>query len=258
MTEEGRSSVRDFLTSRPVLAEIEAISRATLMAGEAGAKLHIVHASCGRAVAVAAEARARGVDVSVETCPHYLFFTEEDVESLGAIAKCAPPLRCADQQEALWDELLHNNVDMVASDHSPAPPDMKCGDFMRAWGGVAGVQSTLAVLIEAGYHRRDLPLSRIASLIGAEPARRFNLPLRGRIAPGNCADLTLIDLTSSFTLNAAVLLQRHALSPYIGHRFRGVVRRTIRRGATIFKGGTIAEQGRGRLVRPQGSSVEHP
>lgn len=256
MAEQGRRGVRDFLASRPVLAEVEAISRATLMAGEAGAKLHIVHASCGRSVAVAAEARARGVNVSIETCPHYLFFTEEDVERLGAIAKCAPPLRSADQQEALWDELLHDNIDIVASDHSPAPPDMKCGDFMHTWGGIAGVQSTLAVLVEAGYHRRGLPVQRIASLIAAEPARRFCLQRRGRIAPGNCADLTLVDLTSSFTLGAAGLLQRHALSPYVGGRFRGVVHRTIRRGETIFNGGRITAQGRGRFVRPQVSSFQ--
>src|SRR5262249_33526942 len=93
MMEQGRQAVRDFLESRPVLAEVEAIQRAVLLAGEAGAKLHIVHVSSGRGVAAAAEARARGVDVSIETCPHYLYFTEEDVERLGAIAKCAPPLR---------------------------------------------------------------------------------------------------------------------------------------------------------------------
>ena len=251
MAQHGRCGVRDFLASRPVLAEVEAISRATLMAGEAGAKLHIVHASCGRAVVAAAEARARGVDVSIETCPHYLFFTEQDVERLGAVAKCAPPLRSAGQQKALWNELLQDNIDIVASDHSPAPPDMKCGDFIRAWGGIAGVQSTVPVLLEAGYHGRALPLEQIARLIAAGPARRFCIPHRGRIATGNFADLTLVDLASSFTLAAADLLQRHALSPYIGRQFRGVVRRTIRRGETIFHAGHITAHRQGMLVRPQ-------
>ena len=104
MAEQGRTGARDFLESRPVIAEVEAIQRATLFAGEAGAKLHIVHVSSGRGVVAAAEAKARGVDVSIETCAHYLFFTEEDLERLGAIAKCAPPLRDAEQHRDLWAE----------------------------------------------------------------------------------------------------------------------------------------------------------
>ena len=154
-----------------MIAELEAIQRAALLAREAGAKLHIVHVSSGRGVALAAEARARGTDVSIETCPHYLFFTEDDVERLGAVAKCAPPLRDAIEQDALWTQLLAGAVDIVASDHSPAPPDMKSGDFAQAWGGIAGVQSTLAVLLDRGYHCRQLSLERIASLVAAEPAR---------------------------------------------------------------------------------------
>ncbi len=142
IAQQERSSVRAFLASRPLLAELEAIQRATLLAREAGAKLHIVHVSSGRGVALAAEARAQGTDVSIETCPHYLFFTEEDVERLGAVAKCAPPLRNSVEQDALWTQLIAGNVDIVASDHSPAPPEMKTSDFGRAWGGIAGVQST--------------------------------------------------------------------------------------------------------------------
>lgn len=128
---------------------------------------------------------------------------------------------------------------------------MKSGDFIRVWSGIAGVQSTVAVLLEAGYHGRALPLEQIARLIAAEPARRFRIPHRGRIATGNFADITLVDLASSFTLDAACLFQRHALSPYTGHRFRGVVRRTIRRGETIFHAGHITAHRQGMLVRPQ-------
>ena len=250
MAAEGRRGIRDFLESRPVVAELEAIQRATLLAGEAGARLHIVHVSSGRGVVLAAEARARGVDVEIETCPHYLAFTEEDVERLGAVAKCAPPLRDAGEQSALWQELQRGTVDLVASDHSPAPPEMKTGDFWRAWGGIAGVQSTLAVLLEHGYHRRGLPLERIATLVAAEPARRFRIPDRGRLAPGHRADIALVDLAAAFTLKPGDLLQRHAISPYLGACFRGVVRRTIRRGKTIFAEGAITAETRGQLVRP--------
>ena len=180
---QDRGSVRAFLASRPVVAELEAIQRATLLAREAGAKLHIVHVSSGRGVALAAEARAHGADVSIETCPHYLFFTEEDVERLGAVAKCAPPLReCGGAGSLCGTQLLAGAVDMVASDHSPAPPEMKTGDFGRAWGGIAGVQSTLAVLLDRGHHCRQLPLDRISSLIAAEPARRFRIPVQGLLS----------------------------------------------------------------------------
>jgi allantoinase len=250
MAEQGRSGARDFLASRPVVAEVEAIERATRLAGEAGAKLHIVHISSGRGVVAAAEAKARGVDVSIETCAHYLFFTEEDLERLGAIAKCAPPLRDAEQQDALWKTLLDATIDIVASDHSPAPPAMKTGAIMQAWGGIAGVQSTLAALLEAGYFRRALPLERIAKLTAATPAERFRIASKGRLVAGNDADLTLVDLHGSFTLAARDLQQRHTISPYIGSAFRGVVRRTVRRGETIFANGSIAARTHGALVRP--------
>ena len=243
-------TVRAFLDSRPVVAELEAIQRALLLAAEAGASLHIVHVSCGRAVRLAAEARARGTDVSVETCPHYLFFTEEDVERLGPIAKCAPPLRAASDQHDLWDELMDGHIDIVASDHSPAPPAMKSGDFFEAWGGIGGVQSTLPVLLEAGHHQRELPLERISALLAAEPAHRFRIPRKGSLEPGMDADLVLVDRDRRLTLAASDLHQRHALTPYLGHSFRGAVRRTIRRGVTIFDNGRITATSGGRLIRP--------
>lgn len=250
MAEQGRSTARDFLASRPVVAEVEAIERATRLSGEAGAKLHIVHVSSGRGVVAAAEAKARGVDVSIETCAHYLFFTEEDLERLGAIAKCAPPLRDVEQQGALWKTVLDGTVEIVASDHSPAPPAMKNGAIMQAWGGIAGVQSTLAVLLEAGHFRRELPLECIAKLTAATPAHRFRIAHKGRLASGNDADLTLLDLQGSYTLEARDLQQRHAISPYIGAAFRGVVKRTLRRGETIFANGAITARTNGAVVRP--------
>ena len=256
LTQGDRGSVKAFLASRPVIAELEAIQRATLLAREAGAKLHIVHVSSGRGVALAAEARAQGTDVSIETCPHYLFFTEDDVERLGAVAKCAPPLRDAVDQDALWTQLLAGTVDIVASDHSPAPPEMKSGDFAQAWGGIAGVQSILAVLLDRGYHSRQLSLERIASLIATEPARRFRIRGKGRIAVGMDADLALVHLSRSVQLQPEHLMQRHALNnPYLGSTFRGAVVRTIRRGETIFASGEIVARTRGRFVRPNLCSI---
>jgi allantoinase len=245
---QSRLDVADFLSSRPVVAELEAIARALLFAAETGARLHIVHVSSGRGVALAAEARQRGVDVSIETCAHYLHFTDADMERLGAIAKCAPPLRPAAERDALWIELLRGNVDMVTSDHSPTEPARKAGAFMAAWGGIAGVQSTLPVLLAGGCHERGLGLERVAQLLSANPARRFGLRRKGTIAVGNDADIAVVDLAESFTLSAADLQQRHKSSPYVGHRFRGVVRRTIRRGETIFQDGRITATTRGQFV----------
>jgi allantoinase len=244
----GRGA-RDFLASRPVVAECEAVDRALALAKDTGVKLHIVHVSSGAAVALAAEARATGVDVSIETCPHYLFFTEQDIERLGVIAKCAPPLR--PDFEDLWNAVVSGQVDIIASDHSPTEPSMKKeGDFRASWGGIAGVQSTLAVLLDRGYHARKLPLERIVSLVASKPAERFQISRKGSLRVGYDADLILVDPHRSFTLGASHLQQRHKMSPYIGSPFRGTVRRTIRRGETIFADGRITSTTRGKFIQP--------
>lgn len=246
------STARDFLASRPVAAELDAISRAVDIAGETRAKLHIVHVSTGSGVVKAAEGRARGVDVSVETCPHYLFFTEEDLETIGVAAKCVPPLRHPDEHAMLWGEVLDGRVDLIASDHSPADPALKkAGDFRASWGGVAGVQSTLAVLLERGLDGRRLRFEHISALIAANPAARFRIPSKGMLITGNDADLMLLDPSRSYTLDPTRLLQRHKISPYLGFEFTGVVVRTMRRGETIVLDGKVAAETRGRFVRPQ-------
>jgi allantoinase len=242
----GRHGVRDYLDSRPVMAEVEAIQRAALLAGEAGARLHIVHVSSGRGVAAALEARARGVDVTIETCAHYLYFGEEDMLRLGAVAKCAPPLREAAERKTLWRAVLRGDVDMVASDHSPAPPAMKQdANFFRIWGGIAGVQSTLSVLLELA------PVERIAALTAANPARRFGLPRKGRLAAGYDADFTLVDTAAEFTVTPESLFQKHGFSPYLGATFGGPVRRTVVRGETVFVDGKIVGAPKGRLIKPE-------
>ena len=239
--------VAAFLASRPVEAELEAIARAVAIAARTGARLHIVHVSSGRGVALAAEARARGADVSIETCPHYLFFTEDDVARLGAVAKCAPPLRTAAEREALWAQVVGGQVDIVASDHSPTEPARKAGEFWSAWGGIAGVQSTLHVMFDAG-RAHGLDLERVVSLIATTPAQRFGLAHKGALQVGHDADLVLFDPDQSTTLRAEDLHQRHPLSPYVGQTFRGSIRRTIRRGETIFLNGQITATTKGRFI----------
>jgi len=244
------TSMRHYLDSRPVLAEVDAIQRAALIAGEAGAKLHIVHVSSGRGVAAALEARSRGVDISIETCPHYLYFTEDDMLRIGAALKCAPPLRAASERKWLTRAVLRGDVDIVASDHSPAPPEMKQdADFFRVWGGVAGVQSTLGVLLDIAAPER------VAELTAVNPAKRFGLLNKGPIEPGFDADFALVDLEAEYSVTRESLFQRHGLSPYIGATFRGIVRRTILRGETVFADGKIVGPPRGRMIKHAAAGI---
>lgn len=254
-----RTTARDYLDSRPAVAELEAIGRAILFAEETGCSLHVVHVSTGRGVALAAAARARGVDVTCETCPHYLLLTEEELEVMGALAKCAPPLRPREDLESLWREVFDGNVEFVASDHSPCPPDMKAGDdFFRAWGGISGCQTLLNATLDEGHHERGLPLEAVAALTSANVAARFGLAGKGRLEVGADADLALVDLRSSFTLRAEDLFYRHEISPYVGRTFRGKVVRTIVRGKTVFLDGRIVSDPVGRFLRPERRSRQIP
>ncbi len=249
---EGRTGVRDYLTSRPMVAELEAIERAILFASETRCSLHIVHVSSGRGVNMVMAAQQRGIAVSCETCPHYLVLTEDDVEELGALAKCAPPLRSAREQEALWQHVLNGNIPMIASDHSPAPADMKTdSNFFQVWGGISGCQSMLQLLLTEGYNKRQLPLTTITAITGEYIARRFDLlPQKGRLALGADADLVIVDLQHSAVLQASHLFYRHQHSPYIGKSFNGRVVRTMVRGKTVFLEGKHASTPFGRLIKP--------
>jgi allantoinase len=246
------TGVRDYLESRPIVAEVEAIERASLLAREAGAMLHVVHISSGRGIRAALEARVRGTDISIETCAHYLWFTEEDMLRTGALLKCAPPLRNSAERDALWDAVRTGAVDIVGSDHSPAPPEMKQdGNFFRIWGGVAGVQHTLAVLLSRAS------VERCAAVAALNPARRFGLAYKGRIAPGCHADFALVDLSAGHTVTRDALFQRHGLSPYVGAAFGCTLRRTVLRGRTIFLNGKISGDVQGRMIRHAETRV-HP
>jgi allantoinase len=246
----GRVGMRDYLASRPVVAELEAIGRALGFAAETGCALHVVHVSTGRGVALVARARADGIDVTCETCPHYLVLDEEDAVALGAIAKCAPPLRPASDVAALWAQVMAGRVDLVASDHSPSPPSLKEGaDMLTAWGGISGVQTTLALLWDAGVAGERLVAADLARLLGRGPAARFGLaPRKGLLEVGSDADLALVDPGGSWTVDRDSLHDRHGLSPVAGRTLRGRVVRTLLRGRTVAVDGVPVGAPSGRVL----------
>ncbi len=256
---EGRTSMRDYLVSRPAIAEREAVSRAIALAEETACSLHIVHLSTAAAVELVAAARTRGVDVTCETCPHYLVLTDEDAERIGALAKCSPPLRPRAEVDALWAEIATGNIPIVASDHSPSPPALKEGDdAFSVWGGIAGCQTLLRLLLtEAPAHGIDV--TGIARLASSAAARRFRIGRKGSLAPGADADLALVDLEPVAPLTADDLRYRHRASPYLGLPLRGRVRATLVRGAVVFTSDGAVGAPMGRLVRPDvGGSPEAP
>lgn len=238
---EGKTSARDFVESRPIISEIEAVRRVISYAEATGCKLHVVHASSRKVVQEIEEAKQRGVDASVETCAHYLSLTVKDLEEKGGLAKCCPPLRDEDEVEDLWEAVKNGEIDMIASDHSPAPASMKTitDNYFEGWGGISGAQSTLNVLLTEGYFKRNLPLEKIVTLMATNPAKRFGLENKGAIAKGFDADITMVDLNESFTLQNEDLFYRHQHSPYVGKTFKGKVKTTIVNGKVVFDQGTF-------------------
>jgi allantoinase len=244
----GRTRTADYLASRPPVAESEAIARAIELATSTGCTLHIVHVSTARGVDLVAVARERGLDVTCEVTAHHLVLTDEDAVALGAVAKCAPPLRPRAETEALWERLADGRIGCVVSDHSPAPPELKSGeDAFAIWGGISGVQSTLEVLLTEGR----LAPARLAEATATAAAARFALPGgKGTVVAGADADLVLVRCGEPRELTAGELRYRHPHSPYVGRTLSARVARTMLRGRTIYADGAIAGTAQGRLLRP--------
>jgi allantoinase len=238
---EGAERVyRTWLASRPPEAEQAAIDLLIRLAREYRARIHIVHLASADALSAIAEARAEGLGITVETCPHYLTFTAEDVADGATAFKCAPPIRERSHRERLWNALRARALDLVASDHSPAPPSLKHledGDFVRAWGGVASLQLGLSA-VWTGARARGIPLETVVDAMAGAPARLAALEARkGAIAVGRDADLVIWDPDTDVTIDGAGLYHRHPVTPYHGTRLRGRVVTTYLRGEAVFDRG---------------------
>jgi len=240
-----------WLGSRPRAAENEAIAMLVRLSREFDARVHVVHLSSSGALACLRSARELGSKVTVETCPHYLTFAAEEIADHATEYKCAPPIRERANREQLWQALREGVLDMVATDHSPAPPEMKCtdsGDFLRAWGGIASLQLSLpAMWTEA--RERGAGIADLARWMCAAPARLAGLGRKGAIAVGNDADLVVWDPDAEFTVDAAALEHRHKLTPYAGRKLRGVVQTAFLRGEKICDRGDFPAAARGRVLK---------
>ncbi|MEP6822531.1 MAG: allantoinase AllB [Chthoniobacterales bacterium] len=246
----GRTSARDYLDSRPVAAELEAIQRAIDLAAETHCKLHIVHVSSAEGVRLVAEARAEGLDVTCETCPHYLVLTDDDMVTVGALAKCAPPLRSAREQRELRRSLA--NVTTIGSDHSPSPPEMKeRSNFFEVWGGISGCQHLLSLLCGI----EEILPQDIVRLTSFGVAQRFGLKRKGGIEIGKDADFTIVDPNTRENITTDSLHYRHKQTPYAGRKLDARIVHTFLRGQSIFEDGNFPARPFGRFVRPQATSL---
>lgn len=251
----GRIDRRAWGEARPPAAELEAIRRAIFWSKVTGGRLHIVHVSLAAGIAAATAAKRDGAPVTVETCPHYLLFDEEEFVKIGPFAKCAPPLRPRAEVEALWQAVLAGEVDLIASDHSPCTlPEKVRGqeNIWLAWGGISGLQSTLPALLTEGVQRRGLSLPALVRMTAANPARLFGLyPAKGSLLPGADADIVIVDPNATTTLDAEDLEYKNRHSVYVGRTFHAAVVTTLVRGSPVYVGGRVTGQpGYGRWLKP--------
>ncbi len=253
VTEPNGPGYDAFVASRPPVAERRAIETVVSAAAATGARAHSAHLAAAECAALIGAAKAAGIALSAETCPHYLSFAAEQVPAGATAFKCCPPVRYAANREALWRALGAGVIDCVVSDHSPCTPalkDLGGGDFRTAWGGISSLQIGLPA-VWTPARRRGHDLADIARWMSAFPASLAGLPSKGRIAPGCDADLVAFDPDASFTVRGASLLHRHPVTPYEGRTLTGVVSRVWLGGTEV----TAGDEPRGRLLRRGGGTL---
>ena len=245
------SDYQSFLESRPRAAENEAIELMIRLSREFSTRVHIVHLSSADAVPMLREAQREGVRITAETCPHYLHFAAEEIPAGATEFKCCPPIREQSNREQLWEGLADGTIELIVSDHSPCPGDMKLresGDFTKAWGGIASLQLRLPV-IWTEARRRGFSLLDITRWLCANPAKQVSLESnKGAIAIGNDADLVIWNPDAEFAVDASTLQHRHKLTPYDGEPLSGVVHATFLRGRTIYDAGKFSDAPEGEMI----------
>jgi allantoinase len=240
-----------FLASRPRAAENEAVDLMIKLACEFNTRVHIVHHSSADALGVLRTAKAKGLKITAETCPHYLTLAAEDIPDGATEFKCCPPIRERENCEQLWAALADGTLDMIVSDHSPCPPELKLresGDFLAAWGGISSLQLRLPI-VWTEAQRRGYSINDLSRWLCTAPAQLVGLQNRkGRIAPGYDADLIIWNPAKQFQVAASGLHHRHNLTPYEGKTLFGVVQKTFLRGGKIYDDGEFVGEPRGLLL----------
>jgi allantoinase len=244
-----------FLASRPRAAENDAVKLMTKLSSEFGTRVHIVHHSSSDALSMLSDAKSEGLMITAETCPHYLAFAAEEISDGATEFKCCPPIRERENREQLWSALGNGTIDMIVSDHSPCPPEMKLretGDFMQAWGGISSLQLRLPIVWTEGK-RRGFALQEMARWLCSAPAELVGLSKRkGTIEVGKDADLVIWNPDKQFMVEGKTLHHRHKLTPYRGRVLEGVVEKTFLRGKKIYDGGEFIGEPQGLLLTQLG------
>ncbi len=240
-----------YLASRPAQWETDAIALMIRLSEEFDVHVHIVHVSAAEALPLIRDAKKRGLHITAETCPHYLVFCAEEIPDGATEYKCAPPMRERANNELLWEALKDGTLDFVATDHSPAPPDIKeqqSGDFMKAWGGIAGLQFLLPAFW-TGAKERGFSLEDVARLLCEHPADFLGLKHKGRIAPDCDADLVIWDPEAGVVVKEEMIQHRHKLTPYVGRTMRGVVVQTWIGGLSVYFHDSFEPERKGAAIR---------
>lgn len=237
--------------ARPPLAEVYSISKIAVLARATGASVHIVHVSSADAVEAVIAAREKGVKITAETCPHYLYLNRADYAKHGSLIKVNPPIRGAHHQQVLWEELRKGNIQTVGSDHAPHAPEEKNKNIWEAASGMPGVQTLFPLMLHAALERK-IPLELIPKMLSETPARLFGLwPRKGRIEIGFDGDIVIVNPEDYTVVTQEWLEYKHKLSPYLGWRLRGKIVYTIVRGQVVYENGILSEKPVGEWVKPK-------
>lgn len=249
---EGRADAQAHAESSPEIGEVEAVSRAIVLARETGVRCHIVHLSTARAAEIVREAR-KDTRISAETCPQYLMLDEDDLVRIGGIARCGPPLRKRQTVDELWRRVKDRSIDILTSDHCPYPPEIKAGSSSSIWNvakGITGIQTLCSLFFSAAVQERGLSLADYVRMTSTGPARLFGLyPRKGAVAIGSDADFAFYNPQASWTVRGKDFFGHAKWTPFEGMRSTNRIERTIVRGTTVFSDGRVtADAGHGRYV----------
>jgi len=239
---------RTYLASRPDESEVEAVRLMIRLSRWFRCRVHIVHLATAQALEDLSAARMDRVPVTVETCPHYLHLAAEEIPDTALQYKCAPPIRGYANRDRLWHALQSGLIDLIATDHSPSPPEMKQGDFFSGWGGIASLSLALP-LVWSDSRARSIPITDVVRWLAEKPAELAGLQRKGRIEVGRDADLVVFDPEATFKVTAPALHYRHPISPYMNEKLTGVIETTYLRGVKVFDRGSFPSEPAGIELR---------